>query len=199
MAITSYLNNVCSDTNVTLYYVWLLFLPSIDVEIYFSHRLFVRPISFVSVHSLRLSCRRSNTPRQFCVCAFSPSFLQAVIETRRWPNVGLLLAHCVRRSANISAVLGHRIVFDATLNVGQRHRRRANINLALGHSIVTVTPTCRYLLYVCGFWSSRQARSVRPVLVQCWTTHCGAESVLSPALGGRICCFAVMTMGAIAQ
>ena len=30
--------------------------------------------------------------------------------------------------ANISAVLGYRVVFDATLSVGQRHRRRANIN-----------------------------------------------------------------------
>ena len=46
----------------------LLCLPSIEVETYCftSHRSFVRPISFVSVRSLRLSCRRSNT--------------------RRWPN-----------------------------------------------------------------------------------------------------------------
>ena len=93
-----------------------LCLPSIEVEIYCftSHRSFARHISFVSVHSLRLSCRRSNT--------------------RRWPNVGLLLAHRLRRWANISPVLGYRVVFDATLNVGQRHRRRANINPALASS-----------------------------------------------------------------
>ena len=106
------------------------------------------------VRSLRLSCRRSNT--------------------RRWPNVGLLLAHRLWRWANISPVLGSCIVFDATLNVGQSHRRWANINPALVQSIVTVPPICMYLLYVCGLWSSRQARSVRPVLVQCWPTVCGA-------------------------
>ena len=62
----------------------LLCLPSIEVEIYCfaSHRSFVRHISFVSVRSLCLSCRRSNT--------------------RHWPNVGLLLAHRLRRWANIS-------------------------------------------------------------------------------------------------
>ena len=27
--------------------------------------------------------------------------------------------------------MGYRVLFDATLNVGQRHRRRANITLAL--------------------------------------------------------------------
>ena len=68
------------------------------------------------VHSLRLSCRRANT--------------------RRWPNVGLLLAHRLRRWDNISRVLGYRVLFDATLNVGQRHRRRANINPAFVQSIV---------------------------------------------------------------
>ena len=83
-----------------------------------SHRSVVRPISFVSVCSLRLSCWLSNT--------------------RPWPNAGLLLAHRLRRWANISPVLGYRVVFDATLNVGQRHRRRANINPALVQSIVPV-------------------------------------------------------------
>ena len=42
----------------------------------------------------------------------------------------VLLAQRLWRWANISPVLGHRVVFDATLNVGQRHRRRANINPA---------------------------------------------------------------------
>ena len=58
----------------------------------------------------------------FCVCAFSPSILQAV-KKRRWPNAGLLLAHRLLRSDNISPALGHHVMFDATLNVGQRHRR----------------------------------------------------------------------------
>ena len=35
------------------------------------------------------------------------------------------------------------------VNVGQHHKRRANINPALVQSIVTVPPTCRYILYVC--------------------------------------------------
>ena len=84
-----------------------------DILVYFS-LLTCLSVSVVSVCSLHLSCRWSNT--------------------RRWPNVGLLLAHRLRRWANISPVLGHRVVFDATLNVGQRHRRRANINPALASS-----------------------------------------------------------------
>ena len=81
------------------------------------------------VISLRrfLSCRRSNT--------------------RRWPNAGLMLAHRLRRWSNISPVLGYRVVFGATLNVGQRRRRRTNIDPALVQSIVPLQllPTCMYL------------------------------------------------------
>ena len=64
-------------------------------------------------HSFRssfLSCRRSNTSRG--------------------PNVGIMLARHLRRWANVSPVLGYRVVFGATLNVCQRHRWRANINPA---------------------------------------------------------------------
>ena len=71
-----------------------------------------------------LSCRQSNT--------------------RRWPNAGLMLAHRLRRWANISPVLVYCVVSGATLNVGQRHRRQANINPALVQSIVPVLPACRY-------------------------------------------------------
>ena len=56
-----------------------------------------------------------------------------------------MLAHRLRRWANISPVLGHCVVFGATLNVGQRHRRRANINPALVQSTVPLPPACRYL------------------------------------------------------
>ena len=49
-------------------------------------------------------------------------------NTRRWPNFMLLLAHRLRRWAKSSPVLGYCVVFDATRNVGQRHRRRAKIN-----------------------------------------------------------------------
>ena len=78
---------------------------------------------FISLQRF-LSCRRSNT--------------------RRWPNAVLMLAHRLRLWANISPVEGHRVMFGATLNVGQRHRRRANINLALVQSIVPVPLACRY-------------------------------------------------------
>ena len=89
----------------------------------------------ILLHLPPLVCS-SNT--LFCVCAFSPSILQAVKQetvfvsvrslslscrlsnTRRWPNAGL-------RSANISPVLGHQVMFDATLNVGQRHRRGSTL------------------------------------------------------------------------
>ena len=76
---------------------------------------------------------------QFCVCVFCSLRLSCRrSNTRRWPNVGLLLAHRLRRWANISPVLGYPVVFDATLNVGQRHRRRAYINPAFVQSIVRV-------------------------------------------------------------
>ena len=45
--------------------------------------------------------------------------------------------------ANISPVLGYRVMFDATLNVGQRHRRRANINPALAESSSYCTARAR--------------------------------------------------------
>ena len=82
-----------------------------DVLLYFRPLICSSQISFVSVRSLCLSCRRSNT--------------------RRSPNAGLLLAHRLRRWANISPVLGYHVVFVATLNVGQHHRRRANITQPL--------------------------------------------------------------------
>ena len=54
------------------------------------------------------------------VCALCPiHFCQRFITyMRHWLKIGLLLAHRLRRSANISTVLGYRVVFDATLNVG---------------------------------------------------------------------------------
>ena len=55
-------------------------------------------------------------------------------NTRRRHNAGLLLAHRLRRWANTQYY--YRVVFDATLNVGQRHRLRANINPAFVQSIV---------------------------------------------------------------
>ena len=82
-------------------------------------------ISCVSVRSLRLSCRRPNT--------------------RRCPNVGLLLAHRLTRSADISRVLGDSVMFDATLNVGQRHRRRANITQPWLQVVVIVPPSPAHL------------------------------------------------------
>ena len=123
-----------------------------EIYCFTSHRSFVRPIcvcafSIVSVRSLRLTCKSSNK-RQFCVCAFSPSILRR-----------LLLAHRLRRSANISPLLSYCVVFEATLNVGQRHRRRANINPALVQSIMKSIMTI-------------------PMLVQCWPTVCGAGSAL---------------------
>ena len=57
-------------------------------------------VPFFSVQRF-LSCRRSNT--------------------RRWPNAGLMFSHHLRHWANISQHLD-RVVFAATLNVGQCHR-----------------------------------------------------------------------------
>ena len=81
-------------------------------------------LPFISVQRF-LWCRRSNT--------------------RRWPDVGLMLAHRLWRWPNISPVLVYRVMFGgATQNVGQRHRWWANINPALVQSIVPVLPACRY-------------------------------------------------------
>ena len=76
------------------------------------------------------------------VCSVCPlSLCLRVLSCRRWntrrgPNAGLMLAHRLRRWANISTVLGYCVAFGVTQNVGQRHRRRANINPALFQSIV---------------------------------------------------------------
>ena len=111
-----------------------------EIYCFTSHRSFARHISFVSVRSLRLSCRRSNT--------------------RRWPNVGLLLAYRLRRWANISPVLGYRVVFDATLNVGQRHRWRANIDpaLALSSSYCTARARARPISIGLKVWRTSKRR-----------------------------------------
>ena len=77
-------------------------------------------------------------------------------NTRRWPNAGLMLAHRLRRWANIRTVFGHFVMFGATLDVGQHRRRRANSNSALVQSILPVPPT--------------------------WSTHCRAELIL-PSTG----------------
>ena len=76
---------------------------------------------------------------------FSPalSILQ-VVKHRCWLNAGLMLVYGLQRWLNISPVLGYRVVFGATLNMGQRHRRQGNINPALVQSIMPVLPACRY-------------------------------------------------------
>ena len=60
--------------------------------------------------------------RSVCVSGFSPSACPSLScrrsNTRRWPNAGLMLAHCLRHWPSISPVLGNRVVFGATLNVG---------------------------------------------------------------------------------
>ena len=55
-----------------------------------------------------------------------------------------MLVHSLRRLANISPVLGYRVVFGAMLNVGQHHRQRANTNPALVQNIVPIPTACRY-------------------------------------------------------
>ena len=76
---------------------------------------------------------------------FSPAIyiVQAVKHetlTRCWANVGPPSTTLTQHSP----ILGYRVVFGATLNVGQRHRRWANINPALVHSVVPILPACRY-------------------------------------------------------
>ena len=66
------------------------------------------------------------------------------------------------------------VVFDATLNMGQRHRRRALMIVPAG---------------------TKRLTGVGTVLAHSLRRWIG----VAPALGGRISCFVVMAMGAIAQ
>ena len=111
---------------------WLLCLPSV-------HRggdmlLYLCPLSAVC-ESVSVSVPFIWDQR-FPLCRLS--------NTGRSPNAGLMLAHLLRRWANISPVLGQRLVFGATLNMGQCHRPRAYINPALVQRIVLVPPACWY-------------------------------------------------------
>ena len=75
---------------------------------------------------------------QLCVCAFSLSIMQAV-KHETLSQCRAIVGPPSTTLSNISPVFGYRVVFDACLNVGQRHRRRANINPALASS-----STCSY-------------------------------------------------------
>ena len=55
--------------------------------------------------------------------------------TQCWTNVG---PPSTMLSQHAAVVGGYRVMFGATLNVGQRHRWRANSNPALFESIVLV-------------------------------------------------------------
>ena len=93
-------------------------------------------------------------------------------KTRLWPNAGLLSAQRLRRCANISPVLGYRVVYDVTLHVGQRHRRRANINPAFVQSIVRVLQPAWSRLTDYGWMDTSQHRrrwpNIYQTLVRCW-------------------------------
>ena len=73
-----------------------------------------------------------------CLCVLS--VYHAGRQTR---DVDPMSGYCWPTVYNISPVLGHRVVFDATLNVGQHHRRRANINPALASSSCYCTARAR--------------------------------------------------------
>ena len=110
---------------------------------------------------------------QFCVCAFRALRLSCRrSNTRRWLNVGLLLAHHLGRWASISPVLGYCVLFDATLHVGQHHRWRANINPAFVQSIVRVLQPAWSRPSDYGWMDTSQHRrrwpNIYQTLVQCW-------------------------------
>ena len=72
----------------------------------------------------------------------------------------------LRRWANISPVFGYRVVFDATLHVGQRHRRRANINPAFVQSIMRVLQPAWSRLTDYGWMDTSQQRRRWPNIYQ---------------------------------
>ena len=77
-----------------------------------------------------------------CLCVlFSLSIMQAVKHetlTQCRAIVGPPSTTLSQLTGLSLSVLGYRVVFDAMLNVGQRHRQRANINPAF------VQASCRY-------------------------------------------------------
>ena len=100
-------------------------------------------------------------------------------KTRLWPNAGLLSAQRLRRWANISPVLGYRVLYDATLHVGQRHRRRANINPAFVQSIVRVLQPAWSRLTDYGWMDTSQHRRRCPTFTRHWFGvgwHCIANT-----------------------
>ena len=117
---------------------------------------------------------------QFCVCAFCSLSLSCKrSNTRGWPNVGLLLAHRLRRWANISPVLGYRAMFDATLHVDQRHRGPANINPAFAQSIVSVLQPAWSRPTDYGWMDTSQHRRRWPNITRHWDgvgLHCMTRS-----------------------
>ena len=66
------------------------------------------------LHSLFI---HSNVRQHVCMCACTLSVHWCTLlsdnpaNTRRWPNVGLILAHRLRRWPNINPTLGQRLVF----------------------------------------------------------------------------------------
>ena len=116
---------------------------------------------------------------QFCVCAFCSLCLSCRrSNTRRQPNVGLLLAHRLRRWASIRTVLGYRVVFDATLNVGQRHRQKTNINPAFVQALwgyysqheVGLLTTVEWILAITGDAGPTFTRHLVGVRLHCLTS-----------------------------
>ena len=125
-----------------------------------------------------------------------------------------MLAHCPRRWANISPVLGYRVVFGATLDVRQHHRQWTNINPALVQSIIPVPTACRYcqhkvltraewiLASTSGLYSRPAVSTTRPAWTQlpantrCWTSAglmLGQYRRLWASIGSKSCLLGVLT------
>ena len=131
---------------------------------------------FTSVRSVFLSrsvnlCVPFISVQRFLSCRWS--------NTRHWPNGELMLAHRLRRWAIIIPVLGYRVVFSATLNVGQRHRQWANINPVLVQSIMPYrqhasTSSMKYWLGLNGCWQAPAT------LAQHWTDFGIGVGLYSP-------------------
>ena len=123
-----------------------------------------------------------------CPCVlYSPSIMQAVKHET--------LTQCLRRWANISPVLGYRVVFDATLNVGQRHRRRPTLTQLLfkascwyySRPEVGLLTTVEWILASTGDASPTFTRHWVDVGLHCLTRSCWqATFVFCTSLGVKI-------------
>ena len=92
-----------------------------------------------------------------CLLIVSVAFCKSVCRIHFCPVLPIMqavkhetLTQCFDGEPTLAHYSGYRVMFGATLNVGQRHRRQASNNPALVQSIEPVSSACRYRQHEVG-------------------------------------------------